>query len=265
MAEKFRARIAGVNDHEEHDVQMKSRYKSYRNKFIIALVVLAVLFYVFTSAKTVTTVKTIRVIETVPNVYDEIEFTNKTFVERVPYNATEFYYEKEGVGKETCRREKYDYDVDVQGYYESKDDVTRYKCQVRITNNGDKHHNWTIRAKFTGESTGLGPESEALTLDIMPGNEKDFIFYLEEGVFKPKTCIHMIEDAPAKEICEYSFYEDVRKSKPVVKFRNRTVIRTIKTTKTFTALENVTTEKRHVQNITINRFFGWRQGFNLGY
>lgn len=130
---------------------------------------------------------------------------------QVPYNETEFYYIKEGVGRATCSEEQYtDFDMDIS--------PLGSRCQIKVINNGNITGEWTIKAKFITTNSGGGPESEPLTKEIAP--QMSAIFdYTYDGSDIPKSCTNVNIKTPSVELCKYTFYQDVRKSRTVTKFK----------------------------------------------
>ena len=143
----------------------------------------------------------------------------ETYTGQVPYNDTEFYYEKEGVGRKFCQAEPY---TD----FTHKIDSLGKICNIYITNNGNITGDWIIKAKFITTSAGGGPESEPITKTIATGKTELFSFQYDQAD-TPTSCINKNVEIPTIEKCKYSFYSDVKKSRTVVKYREGELTRQV--------------------------------------
>ncbi len=138
---------------------------------------------------------------------------------KVPYNDTEFYYVREGVGRPTCKEEPYtNFDLNV--------DSLGKRCVITVTNNGNITGEWIIKAKFITTNAGGGPESDPLTKEIAPGETKKFEYTYEQSD-TPMSCTNVNVKVPSVEKCKYTFYQNVTKKRTVTKYREETRYRTV--------------------------------------
>ncbi|MBD3313342.1 hypothetical protein GF345_02780 [Candidatus Woesearchaeota archaeon] len=155
-----------------------------------------------------------------PDEPSSVECTmQEEYTVQVPYNETEFYYVKEGVGRPFCEEEQYtDFTIDVVPLGK--------RCDIKVNNHGNVTGDWTLKAKFITTSAGGGPESEPKTKEIQAGETATFEFHYDQSDV-PSSCRNINVKTPSVEICKYSFYQDVRKSRTVTKFREETKTRTV--------------------------------------
>ena len=145
----------------------------------------------------------------------------EAYTVKVPYNDTEHYYVREGVGRPTCREQPYtDFTLDVNSLGK--------RCIITVTNKGNITGDWTIKAKFITSTVagGGGPESDPLTKEIAPGETKQFE-YTHEQSDTPRSCTNINVKIPSVEKCRYTFYQNVTKKRTVTKFREETRYRTV--------------------------------------
>jgi len=241
-------------------VDVRDDYKKYRTKLIIGIAIALVLFFIFTSSKTV------NVMEKHPitmSDYNGSDYINRTIIKQIPYEAQEFYYVEEGVGNPTCKTEPWPAEI-TSSYYFIKEGQTTLRCTVIVNNLEPDAAEWTISARFTfDEETTSGPVSEEETKTVVGNSAEELIFdyAVEEGKINPEHCDHIVEKAPVKKDCFYTFTKKVKKVRNVTKYINETVIQTVK------VYDEINTTKFIELNVTkhINRFFGYDQGFSLGY
>ncbi len=143
----------------------------------------------------------------------------ESYTAQVPYNETEFYYVKEGVGRPTCNEEQYtDFTLKVTSLGKV--------CQITVANTGNITGDWTLRAKFITTEAGGGPVSDPLTKEIKPGETVKFEYtYTQSDV--PRSCTNVNDETPSVEVCKYTFNQDVRKSRIITKFREETKTRMV--------------------------------------
>ncbi|MCX8147356.1 MAG: hypothetical protein N3D84_02725 [Candidatus Woesearchaeota archaeon] len=150
----------------------------------------------------------------------DVECTKEEpYIVQVPYNETEFYYVKEGVGRPFCSEEPYTgFELNV---------VSLGKlCQIYIHNFGNITGEWTIKAKFIENEAGGGQETAPITKEIKAGETAKFDF-IYNGQYTPLSCRNVNVKVPSVEVCKYTFYQNVRKSKIVTKYKNETRYRTV--------------------------------------
>jgi len=136
------------------------------------------------------------------------------YVAQVPYNRTEYYYVKEGVGREYCEETTYtDYSIKVSSLGKT--------CDVKLSNTGNLSGEFTLKAKFITTSAGGGPESEPMTKEVYAGDVVTYHF-VYGGDSDVSSCKHDVISTPVLKTCHYSFYQDVRKSRLVTEYKNET-------------------------------------------
>lgn len=227
-------------------MRVKKGRSAKKGGIFIIVIILVIILYVLTSAKKVTP-------GCVPFVMQE------SYTVEVPYETTETYVEKRGIGEKSCKTSKYDYITELGWSLEAINDSAFFRCTVSVANEGDKIGEWTLHVKFITTDAGGGPESEPLTKIINPGQTKDFDFYYPTN--KSITCRHTIDDAPVKEVCVYPFYENIKRIETVTKNRTETRQRNVTKYK----LETGEIVDGCVNFSYVNRVFGYEQGFYLGY
>ncbi|MFC1755430.1 hypothetical protein ACFL96_18915 [Thermoproteota archaeon] len=137
----------------------------------------------------------------------------------MPFNETEYYIVREGVGRPHCSEEQYtDFTLDVAS--------AGKLCYVYVKNTGNITGDWTIKAKFIVTEAGGGPESTPLTKEISP-NVKERFEYTYDGYDTPRSCTHVNVKIPTVEICKYTFHKNVTRTRVVTKMKEVTKTRTV--------------------------------------
>jgi hypothetical protein len=243
-------------------VDVREDYKLFRTKFIIGLIVVVILFFIFTSSKTST------VLEKHPIIvqeYNDSYYVNRTVIKQTPYVTQEFYYEEEGTGNPTCKSSPWSVEISTNSYF-LKEQENTLRCEVKVKNLENESASWTLAVKFTySESISSGPSSEEQVAEVVANGEVTLIYdydKIAEGKINPKTCEAMIKESPVMEECFYTFTKKVKKIRNVTKYKNETIIQKVKS---YGEPFNIT---KYVEvNVTkhFNKFFGYNQGFSLGY
>jgi len=142
---------------------------------------------------------------------------------QVPYNDTEFYYIEEGVGRPFCEMVPYT-------NFDLKDENLGNMCRITVNNKGNVSDDWTLRVKFINTASGGGPVSDPVTKYVGEGQTVVFEFPYS-GTDRIIGCDHnrvgVSQEIPQVETCKYSFYQKVRKSRSILRYKTETRTRTV--------------------------------------
>ncbi|MBW2999329.1 hypothetical protein KY339_01545 [Candidatus Woesearchaeota archaeon] len=160
---------------------------------------------------------------------DEEGCTKKeAYTVEVPYEDSEYYFVKVGVGEKFCEARNYDNTLERSTpYMTTVDGQEKWVCRVSITNNENESGEWKASVKFITTTSGGGPESEEITRTIEAKSTETFMFYLElEEGKEVSECVPQQVSA-VWEDCHYSFYSTEKKKRTVTKYRNETKYRMV--------------------------------------
>jgi len=227
----------------------EQRIKNIRTVMIILWFL--IIFYILTSATVVT--KTVEA----PLTYNKTIINKVPYTDLVPYNITEEYEEYVPFGRPYCSPQPCNFTrVDHVATLEGNNIV----CRMEITNLENQSCTWTYDVQLKlGNSFVNKPEQ---TLTIKGNSKGEFKWYFDVNGFEGAACNYLQVSLPSIEKCfirEPYTYSLVKKTRTVTKFRNVTKYNE-------TVDYQLVTEKvNQTIKVPINRFFGYRQFFYLGY
>ena len=220
--------------------------KKQMNLTLPLIITAALLFYIFTSA----TMQIIDVNKT--GVYNSTE----TYTILEPYNETEYYMEKVPYGNlVNCNPAYMNFTEEFSRARKIVDDKIYFVCTLKVTNDDAIAENWTYYARFTKEDLYQFDDMD-IKKEIIPGQTAVFEWsYLMKEPNATVNCDYKPKELPKTTVCRSSFYEEVNATRTITKYRNITQTRTVEK-------ENINAVKEPVY---LNRFFGYKQFFYLGY
>jgi len=227
----------------------QKRIKNIRTALVV--IWFLTIFYILTSATLVT-----RTIEA-PLKYNKTIIDKTPYTDLVPYNITEEYedYVPFGVpycSPQACNFTRVDHVATLEG--------SNIVCRMEITNLENESCTWIYDVQLKlGTSFANAPEQKQ---EIKANSNAEFKWYFDVNGFEGAACSYLQVSLPSIEKCfirEPYTYSLVKKTRTITKFRNVT-----KYNETYRY--EMTTEKvNQTLNVPVNRFFGYRQLFYLGY
>lgn len=208
-------------------------------KGIIIIIAIIALFFL-TSSKTV---------ERMENVTETV---SKAVVISEPYETTETYDEKIPLGDPVCKPRNMNYTTEfLPKSFAANNSVI---CSMRLTNNENVSGEWIFDAYLrTDEGRVEVPE---IIKEVGPGKSEVFSWTIpfDKEATQLNCIIHVLAQ-PSMEKCFYPepvTYMVKKRTRTVTKYRNHTEYKEVEET----------TEK--LVNVSINRFFGYKQP-NFGW
>ena len=233
--------------------KQKKEQKIKNIRTVLIVIWFLTIFYILTSATVVT--KTIEA----PLTYNKTIINKVPYTDLVPYNITEEYEEYVPFGVPYCSPQPCNFTkVEHVATLESNNIV----CRMEITNLENESCTWTYDVQLKlGESFVDKPEQ---TQEIKGNSNGEFKWYFDitTSGFEETACRYLQVSLPLIQKCfirEPYTYSLVKKTRTVTKFRNIT-----KYNETVD-YQLVTEKTNQTLNVPINRFFGYRQLFYLGY
>jgi len=224
--------------------------KQKTNLTLPIIITVLLLFFIFTSA----TMHEIELNKTIAGIHDEIEY----YQILEPYNETEHYIEKVPYGNlVNCNPAYMNFTESFTKTRKIIDDKIYFVCELSVTNNNLKAENWTYYVTFTKEDKNSFDDKD-ITKEILPAQTVIFEWsYLMSQPNGTVNCEYKPKEIPKTTVCRSSFYKEVNATRIITKYRNVTMNRTVQ--------KNETVVKPVKEKVYLNRFFGYRQVFYLGY